>query len=173
MAGHPKHPATVHFPIAFTMLTGGLDALYFASTSPATAGIVASAFKTLDIQIPLALLPTLSYYSTILTLVTAIPAIVTGAMEFMPVVQRNGFSSKKAQTGALHALINDITIFGAAYNWWSRRNEAAFTPSTTNLVLSAAIVPVSAFAAYLGGNLIYKHGMGVGKGSGSKQKKSQ
>jgi uncharacterized membrane protein len=94
-------------------------------------------------------------------------------MELMPLIQRDGLSSKKAQTGVLHALINDITVFGAAYNWWSRRNEAAFTPSTTNAVLSAGIVPISLFAAYLGGSLIYKYGMGVGKGSGSKVKKSQ
>jgi len=129
--------------------------------------------KTLDIQVPLTLFPTLSYYSTILTIITAIPAIVTGAIELSPVIQRDGFSSQKAQTGVLHALVNDITIFGAVYNWWSRRNENAFTPSTANVALSTAIVPVSIFAAYLGGSLIYKYGMGVGKGSGSKQKKSQ
>lgn len=40
------HPATVHFPISFTFLTGGLDALYFASTFPATAGIVASTCRS-------------------------------------------------------------------------------------------------------------------------------
>jgi uncharacterized membrane protein len=172
-------------------LTGGLDAIYYASLAPATAGIVASActllaypncsspakltppVKTLDIQIPLTLLPTLSYYSTILTIITAVPSIITGAMELSPVIQRDGFSSKKAQTGVLHALINDITVFGAVYNWWSRRNENTFTPSTTNVALSTAIVPVSIFAAYLGGSLIYKYGMGVGIGSGSKQKKSQ
>jgi hypothetical protein len=94
-------------------------------------------------------------------------------MELAPLIQRDGLDSKKAQTGVLHALINDITLFGAAYNWYARRNEVAFTPTTTNAVLSATIVPVSLFAAYLGGSLIYKHGMGVGKGSGSKVKKSQ
>jgi uncharacterized membrane protein len=129
--------------------------------------------KTFDIQIPLTLLPTLSYYSTILTIVTAIPAVVTGGMEFMPVIQRDGFSSQKAQTGVLHALLNDITVFGAIFNWWSRRNENAFTPSTTNVAISAGAIPLSIGAAYLGGSLIYKYGMGVGKGSGSKQKKSQ
>lgn len=132
-----------------------------------------STVKTLDIQVPLSLLPTLSYYSTILTIITAVPAVITGALEFMPVVQRDGLGSKKAQTGVVHALVNDITIFGAAYNWWTRRNEKAFTPSTTNVALSAAILPLSFFAAYLGGSLIFKHGMGVGRGTGSKVKKSQ
>jgi uncharacterized membrane protein len=129
--------------------------------------------KTLDIQIPATMLPTLSYYATILTIITAVPAVITGAMELSPVIQRDGFSSQKAQTGVLHAVINDITIFGAVYNWWSRRNENAFTPSTTNVALSTGLVPVSIVAAYLGGSLIYKYGMGVGRGTGSKQKKSQ
>ncbi|KAF2690336.1 hypothetical protein K458DRAFT_459498 [Lentithecium fluviatile CBS 122367] len=173
MASHPKHPATIHFPITFTMVTGVLDLLYLASITPATSQAVASAFKTLDIQIPLTLLPTLSYYAMILTIITAVPAIITGALEFMPVVQRDGLGSKKAQTGVVHALVNDITVFGAAYTWWSRRNENGFTPSTTNVALSAAVLPISMFAAYLGGSLIFKHGIGVGRGSDSKVKKSQ
>jgi hypothetical protein len=39
---HPAHPATVHFPITTTLLTAGLDAVYFASTFGPTASIVAS-----------------------------------------------------------------------------------------------------------------------------------
>jgi uncharacterized membrane protein len=39
---HPAHPATVHFPITTTLLTGGLDAVYFLSTYAPTATAVAS-----------------------------------------------------------------------------------------------------------------------------------
>ncbi|KAF1957131.1 hypothetical protein CC80DRAFT_547849 [Byssothecium circinans] len=170
---HPKHPATVHFPITFTLVTGVLDILYLASVTPATSSAVAGAFKSLDIQISTALLPTLSYYTTILTLITAIPAVITGALELMPVIQRDGFSSKKAQTGVLHALINDITVFGAAYNWWVRRGTTGFVPSTTNLAVSAAVVPATLGAAYLGGHLVYQYGMGVGRGGSAKGKKNQ
>ena len=173
MDSHPKHPATVHFPIAFTFLTGVLDALYLASVTPATAGAVATAFKTLDIAIPTSFFPTLSYYSTILTLLTAIPAVLTGALELQPVLKRDSLGSKKAQTGILHALINDITVFGAAYNWWVRRVNTGFVPDTTNVAISAALaVPATFFAAYLGGQLVYQYGMGIGRGS-SKAKKSQ
>jgi uncharacterized membrane protein len=107
-----------------------------------------------------------------LTILTAVPAIATGVWELMPVIKRDGFSSKKAQVGALHALINDITVFGAVYNWWARRGETGFVPSTSNVVVSAAIVPVSFFAAFLGGHLVYQYGMGIGRGS-SKGKKGQ
>ncbi|KAF1965690.1 hypothetical protein BU23DRAFT_18278 [Bimuria novae-zelandiae CBS 107.79] len=172
---HPTHPATVHFPLTFTVLTGFLDALYLASTTPATAPLVSTAFTTLSIAIPPALLPTLSYYTTILTLLTALPAVLTGAIELQPVIARDGLSSKKAQTGVLHALINDIAVFGAAWNWWVRRGREGFVPGTGNVIVSAGLaVPATLGAAYLGGHLVYVYGMGVGRGSGKgKGKKAQ
>ncbi|PVH99547.1 hypothetical protein DM02DRAFT_614964 [Periconia macrospinosa] len=167
---HPKHPATVHFPITFSFLTGAFDVLYLASVAPATSGVVASAFKTLDLQINTALFPTLSYYTCILTIITAVPAIISGAIELSPVIQRDGFSSKKAQTGVLHALLNDLTIFAAAYNWWTRREATGFVPSTANVALSASVVPATFFAAFLGGHLVYHYGMGVGRSSSTAKK---
>ena len=95
-------------------------------------------------------------------------------MELQPLIQRDGLSSKKAQTGIIHALVNDIALFGTAYNWWMRRNNTGFVPDTTNVAISAALaVPSTFFAAYLGGHLVYQYGMGVGRGTGSKVKKSQ
>lgn len=170
---HPKHPATVHFPIAFTFLTGLLDAVYYASKHPSTSGVVASAIKTFDIQLTPATFPVLSYYTTLLAILFSLPAVVTGALELMPLVKRDGLGSRKAQTGVLHALINDITVFGAAYNYWTRRDVTGFQPSDTNVLISAAIaVPATFFAAYLGGSLVYTYGMGVGRGQ-SKAKKAQ
>ena len=163
----------MHFPIAFTFLTGALDAVYFASTHPSTASYVSSAIKTLDVQIPPSLYPVLSYYTTLLTLVFSVPAVMTGVAQLMPVIKRDGFSSKKAQTGVAHALINDITVFATAYNWWTRRNAMGFKPDSTNVLISSVLaVPATFFAAFLGGHLVYQYGMGVGQGR-SKAKKSQ
>jgi len=105
--------------------------------------------------------PVLSYYTTILTLLFSAPAVATGAQQLMPVIQRDGFSSKKAKVGVAHALINDIAAFGALYNWWSRRSNAGFIPSNENIIVSTLLaVPATIFAAYLGGSLVYIHGMG-------------
>lgn len=91
----------------------------------------------------------------------------------MPVIQRDGFSSKKAQTGVLHAVVNDVVVFGTLYNWWSRRNTPHFTPSTENVLVSTVLaVPASLFAAYLGGTLVYQYGMGF-RASSVKAKKKQ
>lgn len=105
----------------------------------------------------------LSYYTTILTLLFSAPAVASGAQQLMPVIKRDGFSSKKAKVGVAHALINDITTVGALYNWWSRRSIAGFMPSNENVLVSTVLaVPATLFAAYLGGSLVYVYGMGFG-----------
>ncbi|KAJ4381715.1 hypothetical protein N0V86_003079 [Didymella sp. IMI 355093] len=162
--GHPAHPAFVHFPITFTAITGGLDAIYWASKIPATAGIVNSVFKSLDRSVQPNAFPVLSYYSTILTILTTLPAVVTGVAQLAPVIQRDGFQSKKAKVGAVHALLNDIALFATIYNWWTRSQQIGFTPSTSNVLISSALaLPVTMYSAYLGGSLVYEYGMGFSK----------
>ena len=105
--------------------------------------------------------PVLSYYTTILTLLFMAPAVATGAQQLMPIIQRDGFSSKKAKLGVLHAVINDVAAVGALYNWWSRRSNAGFTPDATNIVVSTLLaMPATLYAAYIGGSLVYIHGVG-------------
>ncbi|KAI4617226.1 uncharacterized protein J4E87_008466 [Alternaria ethzedia] len=170
---HPTHPATVHFPITTTFLTGALDAVYFLSKYAPTAGAVASTFKTLDIAINPSIFPLLSYYTTLLTLLFSAPAVATGMYEFIPLVKRDGLKSKKAQVGALHAVINDVTVLGAAFNWWTRRSNPGMVPSDTNILVSSVIaLPATMFAAYLGGSLVYVYGMGF-RGGQAKAKKAQ
>ncbi|KAF1831963.1 hypothetical protein BDW02DRAFT_571537 [Decorospora gaudefroyi] len=170
---HPTHPATVHFPITTTLLTAGLDAVYFLSTWGPTSTIVASAFKTLDIAINPSLFPLLSYYTTLLTLLFSAPAVATGAYELMPLIKRDGLNSKKAKVGVLHAMVNDVTVVGAAWNWWTRRDAPGFMPSNLNVVVSSLVaLPATLFAAYLGGSLVYNYGMGF-RGSQAKAKKAQ
>ncbi|KAF2020937.1 hypothetical protein BU24DRAFT_416595 [Aaosphaeria arxii CBS 175.79] len=173
MSNHPVHPATVHFPIAFTLLAGFLDTVYAASANPLTSKFVNSTIKTLDIQLAPATFPILSHYVTLLILITSAPAVVSGALELMPVIKRDGFGSKKAKAGILHAVVNDLTVFGAAYNFWTRRQKIGFVPSETNLLISILIaIPATLFAAYLGGQLVYQYGMGIGRGQ-TKSKKAQ
>ncbi|KAJ4989707.1 hypothetical protein SVAN01_04737 [Stagonosporopsis vannaccii] len=164
--GHPSHPAFVHFPIAFTAITGALDGVYWASKIPATAGLVNSVFKSLDKSVQPNAFPVLSYYSTIVTIIVTLPAVLTGVAQLAPVIQRDGFQSKKAKVGAVHALLNDIALVGTIYNWWTRSQQIGFTPSTTNVLVSAGLaLPITMYSAYLGGSLVYEYGMGFSKSS--------
>jgi uncharacterized membrane protein len=165
---HPKHPAFVHFPITFTLLTGALDALTYFSQNPSTSPLLASAIKTLGIQLDPSTFPVLSYYATILTIITALPTISSGVAELLPVIARDGISSKKAKVGIAHAVINDISILGAAFNWWTRRQNPGLEATGVNMLVSTVLaVPATLGAAYLGAELIYGMGMGVGRGGAS------
>ncbi|KAH6633251.1 hypothetical protein C7974DRAFT_375358 [Boeremia exigua] len=163
---HPMHPAVVHFPISFTAITGALDGIYWLSKIPATAGLVNSVFKSFDKSVQPNVFPVLSYYSTIITILTTLPAIATGVVQLAPVIQRDGFQSKKAKIGAVHALLNDVALFGTIYNWWTRSQQAGFTPSTTNVLVSVALaLPLTMYSGYLGGSLVYEYGMGFSRSS--------
>lgn len=117
--------------------------------------------------------PVLSYYTTILTLLFAAPAVITDVYDFMPVILRDGLSSKKAKVGVLHALISDASVITAGYKWWTRRQNPGFVPSGTNVLLSSVVaLPVTLWAAYLGGSLVFVYGMGLGSGK-AKARKSQ
>lgn len=108
----------------------------------------------------------LSYYSTIITILVTLPAVVTGVAQLAPVIQRDGFQSKKAKIGAVHALLNDIALIGTIYNWWTRSQQIGFTPSTTNVLVSAGLaLPITMYSAYLGGSLVYEYGMGFSRSS--------
>jgi len=168
--GKPTHPATVHFPITAALATAALDGVYFLSQYGPTAGMVASAFKTLDIVLSPSLFPTLSYYTTVLMLLFSVPAVATGIPQMLPLIKRDGFNTKKAQIAVAHAAINYMTIAGAAYNWYTRRANPGFVPSEMNVLVSSVLaMPATVFAASLGGTLVYVHGMGMGGGARAKK----
>ncbi|KAF2812366.1 uncharacterized protein BDZ99DRAFT_569055 [Mytilinidion resinicola] len=173
--GHPAHPATVHFPITFTVLSGLLDLFYAAATNSTTGPLILSALKKADVNIYLATIPILSYYTNILAIITAIPSIVTGIAQLMPLIKRNGVKTSKALTGIAHAALNDLVVFGNVYNAWTRRTATDYRPEPLNTVISGAVaLPMVCLSAYLGANLVYKYGMGVGGPTGdSKLKKVQ
>lgn len=120
--------------------------------------------KSLDRSIQPNVFPVLSYYSTIITILTTLPAVMTGVAQLAPVIQRDGFSSKKAKVGAMHALLNDVALITTIYNWWTRSQQVGFTPNTINVLLSVALaLPMTMYSAYLGGSLVYEYGMGFSK----------
>jgi uncharacterized membrane protein len=60
------------------------------------------------------------------------------------------------------------------FHWLKERNVPDFQPAGHQVVLSAILVAVQMYAAYLGGDLIYTHGVGVQRmGEGAKKKKQQ
>jgi uncharacterized membrane protein len=116
-----------------------------------------------------------SYASTIGAVITALPTIAFGAAEGYAMIQANGldWSNQKVKVMIIHALLNDVAIAGAMYNWWSRRKVDGYMISGTNAFVSGVLLGGVMFSAYLGGSLVYKHGVGVqrqGEGKEIKEK---
>jgi len=67
--------------------------------------------------------------------------------------------------------LNDLVVAGAVANWLLERNVPDFRPGGGQVIMSAVLMAVQIYAAYLGGDLIYTHGVGVQRqGEGAKKK---
>jgi uncharacterized membrane protein len=84
----------------------------------------------------------------------------------MPLVWRIGIDTTQAG-------LNDLVIVGAVYNWLQERNVPDFRPAGHQVAMSAVLTAVQMYAAYLGGDLIYSHGVGVQRMGESAKKKQQ
>ncbi|PMD42924.1 hypothetical protein L207DRAFT_563741 [Hyaloscypha variabilis F] len=174
---HPIHPATVHFPLTLFTLANVLNLVY---------GMVLyfpdNPFLSHDQQ-NLGTLSILGYAANVLGIITSIPAVVTGGAEFYAMVQGNGFYETKengqkqlipkVKTAFIHGGLNDLVIAGAVYNWLQERNVPDFKPAGHQIVMSAVFLAVQGYAAYLGGDLIYAHGVGVQRMGQAAKKKQQ
>lgn len=152
----------MHFPIAFLSLAWGLDLLY-AATAKLQLGPLVSSLGTS--------LPDIgrgAHYLQAIGLVTAVPAILSGAQQLIKMKNNNqAFEADgktmrpKFATTLTHAALNDVAMVAAAYSWYTRRQNGGLLPSDTNLLISALMLPVLFYSASLGGKLVYNYGVGI------------
>jgi uncharacterized membrane protein len=117
-----------------------------------------------------------SYASTVGGILTALPALVSGAFEAYAMISAKGFdlSNPVIKTTLIHAGLNDLAILGAIYNWLSKRTHEDFVPEEGNVLISSLMLSAVAYAAFLGGGLVYTHGVGVQRmGKGKMMKKQE
>ncbi len=115
-----------------------------------------------------------SYLSTVLGTITAFPALTSGLFEGYAMISAKGIdlSDPVIKTTAIHAGLNDLAVLGAVYNVFSKWSHVAFAPTGGNALVSVVMLGGVAYAAFLGGGLVYTHGVGVqrmGKGKEEKE----
>lgn len=177
----PIHPATVHFPIAFLMLSYTLDLLHFVTST--TTLVPTSITSLLPSQPTLALT---SHYSLILGLGTGVIAIGSGIIELIKMMQHSGLYEADGKTvrpkmkiALLHAGMNDVGWALALYSWYVRRGAGGLglekvgggvpaAPAMVNVVIAALSLPALAYSASLGGVLVYNYGVGLSMGKKGK-----
>jgi uncharacterized membrane protein len=167
----------VHFPIAFLSSSQILDTTYFLTTHARTAPLVASIY---NIKPYLSDITRTSHLFLALGLLTAVPAIITGGYEITQLLSRQAVADKiaaadgaqgkkkviqqthpKVKMAFLHAIVMDIVVAGAAFNWWSRRSAPAGVPSDLNVLIAAVTGFFFMGAGSLGAQLVFNHGVGV------------
>lgn len=80
--------------------------------------------------------------------------------------------SRNVRIGLLHGALNAVAFGVSTYAVVSRRGVKGFAPGRASVILSALTIPGVAWSAALGGELVYKEGVGVQRmGGGLDQKK--
>jgi uncharacterized membrane protein len=134
------HPTVVHLPIAFLPLAIGADLLGAATGSAPMRGFGRKAIAV--------------------AAVGAVASAVTGLIAGEE-VNVEGASRDKLMT---HRNLNAIvTIVASTMAIWRSRREQ---PNTAYLATGLAGMGILAYTAYLGGQLVYESGVGVGPAKG-------
>jgi len=172
MGDKPLHPATVHFPIAFLFTSYAIDAI-----QPILPNLPSAITSFLP---PAVELTRLSYYALSAGLLTSIPAVISGGVQAVKMIQKQGLYETdgksikpKVKTTITHASLNDIVLLASAYSWYVRRQSTSLTYAPENWMVGLSVLLLSGlvYSAALGGALTYNYGMGVSiaKGKGKAQ----
>ncbi|KIW32576.1 uncharacterized protein PV07_04106 [Cladophialophora immunda] len=175
----PVHPGIVHFPIAFNVLAWGLDILYAL-----TAVYVKPDFLTTRFGSPSTLLDItrLSYFLLCAGLITTVPAIMSGNIQLVGMIKKNGGPWEKDAAGKqkstmvprikaciTHAIMNDLVFVVNLYSWYLRKDKEGAVnlgkiPTQTNLIISMVLLPALMASSKIGGTLVFNHGVGLNLG---------
>lgn len=137
LLSHPIHVAIVHFPLG--LWEGG--ALFdWMSQRQKWQGLSDA-----------------GYYANLIGIIAAVPTTLTGLAEWSDIPQDH----PAWQVATTHAILNDLALGLALYNWWTRRNRPGHAPDRSNLLAGTMLAGTLGVSAWLGGLLVYDYGYGV------------
>jgi uncharacterized membrane protein len=133
IAGHPIHPMLIPFPIVCFILTFVLDILYVRGNT----GVAHASNWLLAIGLAFAVL-----------------AALAGLTDFLGEKRIQGGDAVK------HMLANVTAVVLEIVNLLLRRGHPEFIGST-GVYISLVVVLILLYSGWKGGDLVFKHGMGV------------
>ena len=136
IGGHLLHPIVVPFPIAFFVGALATDLGYWGTRDPfwarASLGLLAAGF------------------------VTGVVAAGLGLIDFSAIAR-----ARVHRIGWVHAIGNAAVLTLALVNWLLRRDDPAGAVLPWGLVLSAAAAGLLGVTGWTGGELVFRHMVGV------------
>jgi uncharacterized membrane protein len=144
IAEHPLHPALVHFPIALWFIAVFWDAAAWWRPDP--------------------LWRQMAYWSLASGLVLALPVLATGLLDYLAL--RSDEPAIDAATAHMMVMMSATVAFGAS--WMLRAADGVAAPPSTWALAAALLGAVLlAVGGWLGGTLVYRHGVGRAYGEGN------
>lgn len=139
IAGHPIHPMLIPFPIALWVFSLVADLIYLWRDNPAWAWI--------------------AFYTLAGGILGAILAAVFGIIDYFSIRDK-----KVSKLAAWHARINVLALLLFAASFYFRTTNGATIiggRTTIPLALSITGVVCVTISGWLGGELVFKHGVAV------------
>jgi uncharacterized membrane protein len=136
VARHPIHPMLVVFPIGLWVFALACDLIYHAGSH-------------------LPYWKDTAFYAMTGGLVTALAAAVPGFVDYLTIVDRN-----VKRIGTMHLALNLLIVALYGVNLWMRSRSVP--EATLPVWLSVASIVLLVISGWLGGEMVYAHGMGVG-----------
>jgi uncharacterized membrane protein len=135
--GHPIHPVIVVFPVALFTSSVVFDVLYLITRNPD--------------------FPTVAFFMIGTGILSGLLAAVFGVIDWLGLPPR----SRSWNFALGHGVGNVLAVMLFTLNWILRRGSENFLPDGRMLTLSFAGVAIILFTAWLGGELVYRLGVGV------------
>lgn len=134
--GHPIHPMLIPFPIAFLCALPLTDVVYWLTGEPFWLAA--------------------SWWLCAAGLVTALVAAAAGSLDFW-----GRRTIREHQAAWIHFLGNVVAVLTTGLNFWLRWNESTTVPWPWGIPLSAAACGMLAITGWYGGELSYRHRIGM------------
>jgi uncharacterized membrane protein len=141
LLGHPLHPMLVVYPLGLLSTAVILDLIFMGNEN-----------RALSIA---------SYWMITAGLIGGLLAAVVGLFEWLAIPN----NSRARGVGMWHGLGNLVVVLLFAGSWWLRTGVEDNVPSTTAFILSLLGFALALVTGWLGGELVYRLGVGVDHGA--------
>lgn len=139
--GHPVHPMLIVFPLGLLATAVVFDILFMTTGNQA--------------------FPTVSYYLIAAGVIGGLTAAIFGFIDWLGLP-----ANSRARTIATwHGLGNVLIVVLFLLSWFIRGNNDDLIPNAQALTLSFAGVALALVTGWLGGELVYRLGIGVESGA--------
>jgi uncharacterized membrane protein len=142
LLGHPIHPMLIVFPLGLLAIGVLFDIIRMFTGNDALAVV--------------------AFWNIAAGVVGGLLAALFGFIDWLNVPA----GTRAKQVGLLHGGGNVVVVALFAVSWLLRLGEPSYIPSTLAFVLGIVAVLIALVTAWLGGELVYRLGVGVDAGAG-------